>query len=74
MEKLLTPDDVASILSVSKRTAYDLMKGMQRIEKPLRVTEASLREWINQRAVAPGAKPKFQRPMIGNWKVERRCE
>ena len=72
MEKLLTPSDVAGILQVSKRKAYDLMKGMARIEKPLRVTEGSLREWIANRAVTPGNKPKYK--LSKNWIVERRCD
>ena len=72
MEKLLTPADVASILSVSKRTAYSLMKGMARIERPLRVTEGSLREWLADREITPGEKPKYKRKP--NWIVERRCD
>lgn len=72
MEKLLTPSDVAGILQVSKRKAYDLMKGMARIERPLRVTEASLREWLADKAVTPGEKPKYKRSK--NWIVERRVD
>ena len=74
MDRLLTPADVAGILRVSKRTAYKLMQGMARIERPLRVTEESLREWINQKAVIPEAEKKkgHRHKMISNWYIERR--
>ena len=43
MDKLLTPDDVAGILHVSRRTAYTIMHQMPHLEKPFRVSEAGLR-------------------------------
>jgi hypothetical protein len=72
MERLLTPQDVAGILQVSKRKAYDLMKGMRRLENPLRVTETSLAEWINERSREPGKKTAKKRPLVTVWRVERR--
>ena len=53
MDKLLTPDEVAGILSVSRRTAYRIMHQMPHIETPFRVAESGLRAWIAGRTVAP---------------------
>ena len=53
VEKLLKVDDVAAILQVSRRTAYDYMAQMIHLEKPLRVTEAALREWLTARTAPP---------------------
>lgn len=73
MIALLSPADVAETLKVSKRTAYKLMQEMAHIERPMRVTEASLTEWINQRAVEPGRKRRSaKRPLVTEWKIERR--
>lgn len=58
MENLLTVDDVAGIMRVSKRTAYTYMRQMIHTETPLRVTEASLREWIEGRIVDPEEKKR----------------
>lgn len=73
MEKLLTADDVAGILRVGKRTAYSYMTKMHHLERPLRVTEDSLRNWINEKAVCPetGRKMKAKRPLLNDWKIER---
>ena len=53
MDKLLTVDDVAGILRVSRRTAYNYMGQMIHMTQPLRVTETSLRQWISGRTVDP---------------------
>ena len=55
MEKMLTVDDVAETLQISRRSAYRYMAGMVHLEKPMRITEASLRAWIAQGTVDPEA-------------------
>jgi len=56
MDKLLTPDDVAAILQVSRRTAYTYIGQMIHLERPLRVSESSLRAWIIERTAGPREK------------------
>ena len=53
MERLLSPDQVAEIMSISKRSAYTVMNRMPHMEQPLRVTERALREYIESRMVYP---------------------
>lgn len=53
MDKLLTPDEVAGILSVSRRTAYRIMHQMPHVETPFRVAETGLMAWIAGRTVSP---------------------
>ena len=55
IEKLLTPDDVAQVLQVSRRTAYRIMHQMPHLETPFRVTENGLRAWLNDRTAQPAA-------------------
>lgn len=55
IEKLLTPDDVAQVLQVSRRTAYRIMHQMPHLETPFRVTENGLRAWLNDRTAQPVA-------------------
>ena len=82
MDKLLTPDEVAAILQVSRRTAYRIMHQMQHIETPFRVAETVLRAWIAGRTVDPamentGKAKARQRaakiPLVGEvYKIPRR--
>lgn len=82
MEKLLTPDEVANILRVSRRTAYRIMHQMPHLETPFRVAENGLRAWIAGRTVAPATEIKGiakarQRaakiPLVGEvYKIPRR--
>jgi len=82
MDKLLTPDDVAQVLQVSRRTAYRIMHQMPHIETPFRVAEAGLRAWIAGCTVAPamentGKAKARQRaakiPLVGEvYKIPRR--
>ena len=82
MDKLLTPDDVAQVLQVSRRTAYRIMHQMPHMETPFRVAETGLRAWIAGRTVAPamentGKAKARQRaakiPLVGNeYHIERR--
>ena len=82
MDKLLTPDDVAAILRVSRRTAYRIMHQMPHMETPFRVAETGLRAWIAGRTVSPEAESKGkgkarQRaakiPLVGEvYKIPRR--
>ena len=58
MDKLLTPDEVAEVLRVSRRTAYRIMHQMPHIENPFRVAETELRVWIAGRTVAPATESK----------------
>ena len=53
MDRMLTVDDVALVLSVSRRTAYAYMAQMIHLEKPRRVSEWSLQAWIRARTVDP---------------------
>ena len=57
MDRLLTVDDVAQVLSVSRRTAYTYMADMIHLSRPLRVAESSLREWMVRGTERPGNKP-----------------
>ena len=53
MDRLLTPDDVAEIMQVSRRTAYAIMHQMPHMMRPFRVSEAGLRAYITSRTEAP---------------------
>ena len=82
MDKLLTPDDVAAILQVSRRTAYNYMGQMPHLERPFRVSEAGLRAWLYERTAQPGEKGKglqkarqraVKMPLLGNdYHIPRR--
>ena len=67
MDKLLTPDDVAQVLQVSRRTAYRIMHQMPHMETPFRVAETGLRAWIAGRTVAPAMEN------TGNTKARQRA-
>ena len=76
MEKLLTPDDVATILQVSKRTAYTIMHQMPHMERPCRVSELGLRSWIDKQTRTVG-EPKKRRteqrmPMMADFHIPRK--
>lgn len=49
----MSPDQVAEIMSISKRSAYTVMNRMPHMQQPLRVTERALREYIESRMVYP---------------------
>lgn len=53
MERMLSPEQVAEILSVKKSTAYTMIHQMPHMERPLRVSERALREYIESRTVYP---------------------
>lgn len=53
MERLLSPEQVAEIMSISKASAYTVIHRMPHMEGPLRVTERALREYIESRMVYP---------------------
>ena len=84
MDKLLTPDDVAGILQVSRRTAYTIMHQMPHLEKPFRVSESGLRAWLYERTRQPetqsqGKQKAHQRavkmPLLGHdYHIPRRRE
>jgi hypothetical protein len=82
MEKLLTPDEVAAILRVSRRTAYRIMHQMPHLETPFRVAETGLRAWVAGRTVSPATESKgkakarqraAKMPLVGEvYKIPRR--
>ena len=53
MERLLSPDMVAEIMSISRRSAYTLMHSIPHIEQPLRVKEKELQRYIESKTVYP---------------------
>lgn len=82
MEKLLSPDDVAAILQVSRRTAYTIMHQIPHLERPFRVSEAGLRAWLYERTAQPEDRGKgkgkarqraVKMPLLGNdYHIPRR--
>lgn len=54
MEKLLTVEDVAEKLQVTRATAYKYIRQMRHMESPVRVTESDLNAWVMARMTAPG--------------------
>ena len=80
MEKLLTVNDVADILQVSRRSAYLYIREMPHMQSPLRVTETALRGWIWERTRVPGEKPKQQSAVkrtamsMADYRIPRRRE
>ena len=82
MEKLLTPDEVAEVLRVSRRTAYRIMHQMPHIETPFRVAESGLRAWLAGRTVDPAMENQgkgkarqraLKMPLVGNdYHIPRR--
>ena len=83
MPNMLTADDVAAIMRVTRRTAYTYMRKMPHTESPLRVAEEDLAAWIEGRTVSPlaGGKAKpapvipFQRrgrAAADEWRIPRR--
>lgn len=86
MEKYYSPDDVAGILQVSRRTAYAIMHDMQHMERPFRVAESALLAWIRESSTGPDGRkasrkgkkkdPVWGLKMPGNedWRIPRRRE
>lgn len=81
MDKLLTPDEVAGILSVSRRTAYRIMHQMPHIETPFRVAETELRLWLGRKTVSPAMETKGKAktrqraakiPLLNDYHIPRR--
>ena len=82
IDKLLTPDDVAHVLQVSRRTAYRIMHQMPHIETPFRVAESGLRAWLAGKTVDPammetkGKAKTRQRavkiPLVNDYHIPRR--
>ena len=70
MDKLLTPDDVAAILQVSRRTAYTIMHQMPHLERPFRVSESGLRAWLAERTAQPEGKNKGKQK--ARWRAGKR--
>jgi len=53
MERYYSPAQVAEIMSISKRQAYNIMYQMPYIPSPLRVSERALKNWIEKHTVYP---------------------
>lgn len=59
VDRMLSPEQVAEIMSVSKRSAYDHMNRMYpRWDKPKRVSERVLKEYMESLNVYPPIKEK----------------
>ena len=58
MDRMLTVDDVARVLQVSRRTAYTYMAQMIHMDSPRRVSEYGLSAWIRARTVDPAMQDK----------------
>lgn len=54
MERLLQLRDIQERYGVSRQTARKYMLLMAHMENPLRVTEAALRNWEQERTKYPG--------------------
>lgn len=85
MEKMLSADDVAEALQVSRRTAYTIMHQMEHLPRPFRVTEGALRGWLAERTLGPGETPgkapaaarkkrRYAPPAPEAWRIPRRRE
>ena len=74
MVAMLTADDVAGILKLSRRSAYTVMRSMPHTEKPLRVTERALAEWVDRRTVYPGQAGRQARTTDKRTRLERRTD
>ena len=81
MDKLLTPDDVAQVLQVSRRTAYRIMHQMPHVETPFRVSETELRVWLGRKTVSPAMETKGKAktrqraakiPLLNDYHIPRR--
>ena len=53
MERYFSPAQVAEQLSVSKRTAYNIIYSVPHIASPIRVAERDLKLWIEKNTVYP---------------------
>ena len=56
LDRHYSPAQVAELLSVSRRHAYDIIYQMPHLESPIRVSEKVLRAWIDQNTVYPAGK------------------
>lgn len=71
MERLLNPDQVAEIMVVNRRKASYIMKHeMEHMDKPLRVKEQALRDYIESKMVYPVKMRKVTTTKV--TKIERR--
>ena len=66
MDRMLAVDDVARILAVCRRTAYEVMKRVPHMARPMRCTETALRAYIAENTVHP-AEPAAKKQKRG-WR------
>ena len=77
IDRLYTPEEVAEILQVSVRTAYKMMHQMPHMQRPFRVAESALWEWMQRKTMAPAETPRKRpkreiRPVCEDWHIPRR--
>lgn len=53
MDKYLSAQQVAEILSCSKRKAYDVIYSVPHLPSPVRVSERVLRDYLERQTVYP---------------------
>lgn len=53
MDRYLSPVQVADVLSISRRKAYDIMYQMPHLPSPVRVSEKVLKQWIEDHMMYP---------------------
>ena len=53
LDRHYSPAQVAELLSVSRRHAYDIIYKLPHLESPIRISERVLKTWIDQNTVYP---------------------
>lgn len=82
-DRLLKAEQVAEILQVCVRTAYTIMHQMEHMERPFRVRESALENYIRDHSAGPGqnlkSAPKRKRYQTyqkqaaePDWRIPRR--
>lgn len=72
MTEMLTADDVAGIMKLSRRSAYRIMREIPHTERPLRVTSHALSEWVDRRTIYPAQEERRARTTDTRHRIERR--
>ena len=53
MDKFLDSNQVAEIISCSRRKAYEIIERLPHLPSPVRVSERELKRWIDENMVYP---------------------
>ena len=77
MKKLLTVSDIQERYQLkSATTARSYMRQMEHMEKPLRVTEAAVERWEENKTINPAEKAerrmRIQRQPSGKFQIPRK--